>query len=39
MSQVARIAGLDYSEDMVNLASSINKDLIKSAKLNLNKEM
>jgi len=31
-SHVARIAGLDYSEDMVNLASSINKDLIKSGK-------
>ena len=31
-SHVTRIAGLDYSEDMVNLASSINKDLIKSGK-------
>ncbi len=31
-SHVARIAGLDYSEDMVSLASSINKDLIKSGK-------
>jgi ubiquinone/menaquinone biosynthesis C-methylase UbiE len=31
-SHVARIAGLDYSEDMVKLASSINKDLIKSGK-------
>jgi len=31
-SHVAKIAGLDYSEDMVNLASSINKDLIKSGK-------
>lgn len=31
-SHVARIVGLDYSEDMVNLASSINKDLIKSGK-------
>ena len=31
-SHVARIAGLDYSEDMVNLASSINKNLIKSGK-------
>jgi len=31
-SHVAKIAGLDYSEDMVSLASSINKDLIKSGK-------
>ena len=31
-SHVAKIAGIDYSEDMVNLASSINKDLIKSGK-------
>jgi ubiquinone/menaquinone biosynthesis C-methylase UbiE len=31
-SHVAKIAGLDYSEDMVNLARSINKDLIKSGK-------
>jgi ubiquinone/menaquinone biosynthesis C-methylase UbiE len=31
-SHVSRIAGLDYSEDMVNLASSINKELIKSGK-------
>jgi len=31
-SHVARIAGLDYSEEMVNLASSINKNLIKSGK-------
>jgi ubiquinone/menaquinone biosynthesis C-methylase UbiE len=31
-SHVSRIGGLDYSEDMVNLASSINKDLIKSGK-------
>ena len=31
-SHVSRIAGLDYSEDMVKLASSINKDLIKSGK-------
>ena len=30
VSNVSRIAGLDYSEDMVELASSINKDLIKS---------
>ena len=31
-SHVSRISGLDYSEDMVKLASSINKDLIKSGK-------
>jgi arsenite methyltransferase len=31
-SHVARIAGLDSSEDMVKLASSINRDLIKSGK-------
>ena len=31
-SHVSRIAGLDYSEDMVNLASSINKNLIKLGK-------
>jgi len=31
-SHAAKIAGLDYSEDMVNLASSINEDLIKSGK-------
>jgi len=31
-SHVAKIAGLDHSEDMVNLASSINEDLIKSGK-------
>jgi len=31
-SNVARIAGLDCSEDMVKLASSINSDLIKSGK-------
>ena len=31
-SHVSSIAGLDYSEDMVKLASSINKDLIKSGK-------
>lgn len=31
-SHVARIAGLDYSEEMVNLASDINKDLVKSGK-------
>jgi ubiquinone/menaquinone biosynthesis C-methylase UbiE len=31
-SHVSRIAGLDYSEDMVKLASSLNKDLITSGK-------
>ena len=31
-SHVSRISGLDYSEDMVKLASSVNKDLIKSGK-------
>lgn len=31
-SHVARISGLDYSEEMVNLASDINRDLIKSGK-------
>jgi arsenite methyltransferase len=31
-SNAAKIAGLDYSEDMVDLASSINEDLIKSGK-------
>ena len=31
-SNVSKIAGLDYSEDMVNLASSINKSLIDSGK-------
>jgi len=31
-SHVSRIAGIDISEDMVNLASSINKDLIESGK-------
>ena len=31
-SHVARIAGLDISEDMVNLASSINIELVKSGK-------
>jgi arsenite methyltransferase len=32
-SHAARIAGLDYSKDMVELASIINKDLIKSGKV------
>ena len=32
VSHVSRIAGLDYSEDMVKLASSINKNLIKSGR-------
>ena len=31
-SHVSRIAGLDYSKDMVKLARSINEDLIKSGK-------
>ena len=31
-SHVSRIAGLDCSEDMVDLASSINKELIESGK-------
>ena len=31
-SHISRISGLDYSEDMVKLASSVNKDLIKSGK-------
>ena len=31
-SQVARIAGLDLSEEMVNMARSINKKLIESGK-------
>ena len=31
-SHVSRIIGLDYSEDMVKLASSLNKDLIESGK-------
>ena len=36
-SHVARIAGLDYSEEMVNLASEINKDLINSGKAEFKK--
>ena len=31
-SHVARIAGVDLSEDMVNLASSVNKKLVESGK-------
>ena len=31
-SHVSRIAGIDCSEDMVKLASSINKDLVESGK-------
>jgi ubiquinone/menaquinone biosynthesis C-methylase UbiE len=31
-SHVSRIAGLDYSEDMIKLACSLNKDLISSGK-------
>ena len=36
-SHVSRISGLDYSEDMVKLASSVNKDLIKSGKAEFKK--
>ena len=32
VSHVSRIAGLDYSEDMIKLASNINKELITSGK-------
>ena len=32
VSHVSRIAGLDYSEDMVKLASSVNEDLVKLGK-------
>jgi hypothetical protein len=38
-SHVSHIAGLDYSEDMVKLASSINRDLIESGKANSYKAM
>jgi ubiquinone/menaquinone biosynthesis C-methylase UbiE len=31
-SNVARIAGIDLSEDIVNLASSVNKELVQSGK-------
>ena len=31
-SQAAKIAGIDYSEDMVNLACSINRNLINKGK-------
>jgi SAM-dependent methyltransferase len=31
-SHLSRIAGIDYSEDMVKLASSINEDLVESGK-------
>ena len=31
-SYVEKIAGIDYSEDMVSLANNINKDLVKSGK-------
>ena len=31
-SHVSRIVGLDYSEDMIKLASNLNKDLIESGK-------
>mgnify|MGYP001014106738 FL=1 len=36
-SHVARIAGLDCSQEMVNLASDINKDLINSGKAEFKK--
>ena len=36
-SHVSRISGLDYSEDMVKLASSINENLIKSGKAEFKK--
>jgi ubiquinone/menaquinone biosynthesis C-methylase UbiE len=32
MSHVSKIAGIDYSEDMVKLASTINRDLVESGK-------
>ena len=32
VSHVSRIAGLDYSEDMVKLANSVNGDLVKLGK-------
>ena len=32
LSHVAKIAGIDHSEDMVRLASSINRDLVESGK-------
>ena len=32
MSDVSRIAGIDYSEDMVKLASDINRELVESGK-------
>jgi ubiquinone/menaquinone biosynthesis C-methylase UbiE len=32
MSHVSRIAGIDYSEDMVKLASDINRKLVESGK-------
>jgi ubiquinone/menaquinone biosynthesis C-methylase UbiE len=34
---VEKIAGIDYSEDMVNLANNINKDLVRSGKAELKK--
>ena len=34
-SQVSKIAGIDYSEDMVKLACSINKNLINNGKADL----
>ena len=32
MSHVSKIAGIDYSEDMVKLASGINRKLVESGK-------
>ena len=32
MSHVSKIAGIDYSEDMVKLATNINKKLVESGK-------
>jgi ubiquinone/menaquinone biosynthesis C-methylase UbiE len=34
---VEKIAGIDYSEDMVNLAKDINKDIVRSGKAELKK--
>ena len=35
MSHVSKIAGIDYSEDMVKLASDINRKLVESGKVEL----
>jgi len=37
MSHVSKIAGIDYSEDMVKLASNINKKLVESGKAEFKK--